>query len=95
MGATRMIGAMQSYRELMTSLFFARLEAGGTLSQEDEARFAGALDRCWNAMSEEEQDAIEKEIATGTTPTVNQEPDEDDREVGAGSTLIPRTKRAA
>lgn len=41
-----MIGAMQSYRELMRSLFFARLEAGGTLTQEDEARFAGALERC-------------------------------------------------
>lgn len=90
-----MIGAMRSYRELMTSLFFARFEAGGTLTQEDEARFAGALDRCWNAMAEQEQDAIEEEIATGASPTVSQEPDEDDREVAAGSTVIPRTKRAA
>ena len=90
-----MNGAARTYRELIVELFLARQWAGGALSQVEEARFAGALDRCWNAISESEQDEIESELASNSVPQVSEEPNQEDREVVTGSTGLPRAKRAA
>jgi hypothetical protein len=95
MGSSSMIGAARTYSELIVELFLARLGAGGALSQAEEARFAGALDRCWHAMSEAEQDEIESELASKNVPQVSEEPNQEDREVVTGSTGLPRAKRAA
>jgi hypothetical protein len=85
-----MIGAVQKYRELIFELLLEREVAPDGLSQESEARYAGALDRCWYAMSEEEQEAIENELASKASPTVAEEPSWQDREVNKGSTELPR-----
>jgi hypothetical protein len=90
-----MIGAAQKYRELVLELLFEREAAPDGLSQETEAQYAGALDRCWRAMSEEEQDAVEGEFASKVPPTVSQEPRWRDREVNKGATELPRVEEAA
>jgi hypothetical protein len=55
-----MIGVAQRYNELLTTLLVERELAGGTLSEEEESRFVEELDRCWWALTPEEQDAIER-----------------------------------
>lgn len=86
-----MIGALRSYRELTTSLWLARLEAGGTLSQDDELKFTSALCRAWDAMTDEERDEAEKDMKR--VPTVGSEPEETlDVPVALGATTRPRKK---
>ena len=58
-----MNGAAQRYRELMLEWDLARAEAGGTLPQKEDLRYAAAIDRCWVAMTEDEQDAYDEERA--------------------------------
>ena len=58
-----MIGAARRYRELMTTLLMDRELAGGTLREEEESRHVEALDRCWWAMSQEEQEEAERWLA--------------------------------
>ena len=54
-----MIGASRRYSELLVQLLLFRETAGGVLPPEDEARLAAELDRCWQEMSEEEQQAAD------------------------------------
>jgi hypothetical protein len=90
-----MIGATQKYRELVFELLLERAAAADVLPQETEARFAGALDRCWHAMSPEEQETMERQFASETMPTVAEEPNLSDREVSKGATELPRVGEAA
>ena len=86
-----MIGVLQKYRELETSLWLARAEAKYNLSQQDELKFVKALDRCWDAMTDEEQATIEAE-RNAPPPGVLEEPNMVDREVVLGSKVMPRVK---
>ena len=54
-----MIGAAQRYRELVFDLVLRRELAGGSLAPAEEARLTGELDRCWNAMDDDEQEEFE------------------------------------
>lgn len=58
-----MIGAAKRYQELLTSLLIERELAGGSLSDELESRHVEELDRCWWAMTNEEQAEAERQIA--------------------------------
>lgn len=53
----------QRYRELLDDLILVRRLADGDLPQEIEARFVNALYRCWQQMSDEEQEREEKRLA--------------------------------
>lgn len=90
-----MIGAAQKYRELVFELRLERAASDSDLSQEMEARYAGALDRCWHAMSEEEQEAVESAFSSDTKPAVAEEPNLRDRELTKGATELPRIEEAA
>lgn len=50
---------MARYRALIDLWMDARAEAGGKLTQEEEAHWAGYCDRVWVGLSEDEQDALE------------------------------------
>lgn len=54
-----MIGAAKTYYRLTMQLLIEREVMGGALSDEDEARFIEELDRCWFAMTPEEQEEAE------------------------------------
>jgi hypothetical protein len=58
-----MIGAAKRYRELLMALLLERELAGGTLPEEIESRHVEALDRCWWAMTNAEQEAVERAMA--------------------------------
>lgn len=85
-----MIGAAQKYVELLLE----REASDSGLSQETEARYAGALARCWHAMSEEEQEAVESDLSSDRKPAVAEEPNLSDHEVAKGSSELPRLWRA-
>jgi hypothetical protein len=57
------IGAARRYREMLTSLLMEREIAGGSLPEEDESRYVEELDRCWWAMSDADQQEVERAIA--------------------------------
>jgi hypothetical protein len=71
----------------MLELHLARVEAGGGLSQEEESKFVQRLDSHWWAMSEEDRETIEEELAG---LKVSQEPQLRDREVFIGDKITPR-----
>jgi hypothetical protein len=50
---------MARYAALITLWMQAREEAGGKLTQAEEALWAGYCDRVWMTLSEDEQDAYE------------------------------------
>lgn len=56
----------RQYREMMRQWEIDRIAAGGSLSQEEEARRAGEIDRHWMQMSEDEQEEYEVEIKLKT-----------------------------
>jgi len=72
----------------MLELHLARVEAGGTLTQDKESEFVERLDHHWMAMSEEDQSTIEEALAG---LKVSGEPKLLDREVFIGSQTTPRT----
>jgi hypothetical protein len=55
-----MIGAAQRYQELLVDLMLQRRLAGGALDPSVESELVEALDRCWRAMSDTEQDEAEQ-----------------------------------
>jgi hypothetical protein len=79
---------LENYRREMFELHLARVEAGGSLSQEEESKFVERLDHHWRALSEEDQGAIEQELANGLN--VSEEPQLLDREVFVGGEVTPR-----
>lgn len=58
-----MIGAARRYRELLTQLLLEREEKGEAWLEADESRFVEELDRCWWAMTDAEQDEVERTLA--------------------------------
>jgi hypothetical protein len=64
-----MIRAAQRYRELFLDLTLRRARSNEARSPAQEAQSAADLDRWWNAMTAEEQDAMEQWLATATPPS--------------------------
>jgi hypothetical protein len=86
-----MIGAAQRYRELLVELLLRRAQEGGELSPAEEAHFASALDLCWNAMTDAEQEEIEDEIAAyRSPPDAPQDLAIEDLRVDMGASIAPR-----
>jgi hypothetical protein len=85
-----MIGAAQRYRELLFDLVLQRALAGGSLTPADEARLVAELDRCWNTMTDDEQDEMERSLAEQAAPSAPASLAEEDRAVERGSHLPPR-----
>jgi hypothetical protein len=85
-----MIGAAQRYRELIFDLVLRRELAGGALAPAEEARLVSELDRCWNAMTDEEQEDMERELAEQAPPSAPETLAAEDRAVERGAHLPPR-----
>jgi hypothetical protein len=90
-----MIGAKDRYIELVTELLLQRALADDQLPEDDEARYADELDRCWWAMSRSEQDEVERAIADQPSLTAPVELGESDTEVRRGAKEPPRKKLQA
>ncbi|MSP62527.1 MAG: hypothetical protein EXR72_19785 [Myxococcales bacterium] len=79
----------------MTELLLLRELAHGDLPTREEARFAAAMDRSWQVMTDEEQEAVERDFArkalTGAPLRLN----EIAASVQIGSHDTPRRARAA
>lgn len=91
-----MTGAGQRYDELRVELMLQRAEAGGELPQEAEARFAAELDRCWEAMTDAEQEHVENSLrAPASSPQAPEELGEVDQIVSNGGHEPPRVPKAA
>lgn len=52
---------MARYRELVAKWMAVRESAGVPLTQAEEVRWAGEVDRIWVALTEDEQDTLELE----------------------------------
>lgn len=87
-----MIGAKDRYIELVTELLFRRALADDKLPEEDEARYVDELDRCWWAMSRQEQDEVELAIANQPSLEAPVELGESDTAVQRGAKEPPRKK---
>lgn len=85
-----MIGAAQRYRELLEDLLLERELRDGNLPPTEEARFAGELDRCWNAMTEQEQEDAERRFVEHIIPVSTLELSEEDIHVTQGARIPPR-----
>ncbi len=85
-----MIGAAQRYRELLFDLVLQRELAGGSLAPAEEARLVADLDRCWNAMADEEQDEMERALAQQAPPSAPESLAAEDHAVERGAHLPPR-----
>ena len=86
-GVVSRVSHLEAYRREMFELHLARVEAGGSLTQDEESKFVERLDHHWQAMSEEDQATIEEELAG---LKVSEEPQLLDREVFIGSETTPR-----
>jgi hypothetical protein len=85
-----MIGAAQRYRELVLDLLLRRALSNGELPPVQEAQAAAELDHCWNAMSDEEQDAMEQWLATPAPPAAPESLSSEDQTVELGAHVGPR-----
>lgn len=85
-----MIGAAQRYRELVLDLMLRRALAAGELAPAHEARTAAELDHCWNAMTDEEQEAMEQWLATPAPPAAPDSLSSEDQTVARGAHMLPR-----
>lgn len=85
-----MIGAAQRYRELFLDLMLQRALSTGELPPTQEARSAAELDHCWNAMTDEEQDAMEQWLATTAPPAAPESLFSEDQTVERGARILPR-----
>lgn len=81
---------IEEYRRLLTELEFERTLRGGELPQEAELAYAERFELLWNAMSAEEQAALEAQLRAPVLPGVRREPNEKDCEVTLDSTSPPR-----
>jgi hypothetical protein len=88
-----MTDAARRYQELLLELLLERalaVLAGGELAQNHEARFVADLDRCWQAMTDEEQEQAERRLAERSVPSAPAELAQEDLAVGVGSRDGPR-----
>ena len=85
-----MIGAAQRYRELVFDLVLRRELTGGSLAPAEEARLAGELDRCWNAMSDDEQEEFERFLREQGPPAAPESLSTEDTAVERGARVLPR-----
>lgn len=56
------VNAKEHYLELVAELLLQRARVNAALPDEDEARYADELDRCWWVMSRSEQNEVEGAI---------------------------------
>lgn len=89
-----MIGAATRYRELLTQLLMHRELAGGTLPEEVESQFVEELDRCWWALTPQEQGDIEQALGDETPPTASVDLRLADKAIAPGSHGLPREQAA-
>jgi hypothetical protein len=89
-----MIGAAQRYIQLATELLLLRELSGGPLSDELESAYIDQFDRCWQAMTREEQDDAEWLIAQTAINAPN-DLGEADVVVTLGKKERPRSKALA
>jgi hypothetical protein len=87
-----MIGAADRYMQLLEELFLKRALTGDSLSEDDEAAFADELDRCWWAMTKEEQDGIEHMVSNQASLDAPAQLGESDTLVTRGSKEPPRRR---
>jgi hypothetical protein len=85
-----MIGVAKRYRELLTALLIERELVGGTLPDDVESLRVEALDRCWWAMTRDEQDDVEKELADEKTIDAPADLQTEDTCVEEGQRALPR-----
>jgi hypothetical protein len=69
-----MTEGMARYRALIELWMQAREEAGGKLTQEEEALWMGYCDRVWTTLSEDEQSDYEKLAYEGAFEAARQPP---------------------
>ena len=89
-----MIGAARRFSELMSDLLLRREIAGAPLSQEEESDAAAELERCWWAMTQEEQADSERVFSAQHVPGAPAELDQLDEAIKAGSRSFPRKTAA-
>jgi hypothetical protein len=90
-----MIGAAARFRELMTDLLLQRALAGGLLHEMRESEYAAELERCWWAMSTDEQEDAEAHFNDNPPATSSSEKLLHDRIAKIGSHDPPRQSEAA
>ena len=90
MDSRMMRGAAARYRELLIEWLLERTRDGGSGSLPDavEAARAAELDRCWQFMTDEEQDAAERWWAS--SPKAPAQLAYEDVKVGRGEQVFPR-----
>jgi hypothetical protein len=84
------IGVARRYQELLIELELQRRLAGGALDCEVESRLVDALDRCWRAMSDAEQDEAERAFAARGKVDAPTDLNLSDQVVAPGSSVVPR-----
>jgi hypothetical protein len=89
-----MIGAAQRYIHLATELLLLRELNGGPLSDDLESAYIEQFDRCWRAMTPEEQEDAEQLIAQ-TAINAPDDLGEADVVVTIGKKERPRLRAAA
>lgn len=89
-----MTGAAQRYDELRIELELLRALQPEGLAQSIEADFAAELQRCWEAMTDQEQDEVEASLG-GDAPQAPEQLDQEDDRVAAGERSLPRKAVAA
>ena len=85
-----MTGAAQRYNELRMELTLLRALSSEPLPQDDEARYATDLQRCWEAMTEEEQEQVEASLADDFVPSAEEDLAQEDEVVPEGGKVLPR-----
>lgn len=90
-----MTGAAQRYDELRVELTILRASASEPLPQDVEADFAADLQRCWDAMTDEEQERMEASLAEDFVPSAEEDLAQEDEVVPDGGKFLPRKVAAA
>lgn len=80
----------EEYSKLMNELLLLRETEGGTLSDEIESTYVERLDALWWQLSEEEQNAYERELALSDSPQSPESLSFVDCEVPLGTKTHPR-----
>lgn len=85
-----MIGAAERYLELLVDIAVRRARAGGVLEPQEESELVEALDRCWRAMTDDEQDVAERAYAERRRVVAPASLGFEDQAVGPGRCVGPR-----
>ena len=85
-----MIGAARRYREMLTALLMERELAGGSLPDESESNHVEELDRCWWAMTDSEQQDVERRLASEHLIDAPSDLGVEDVSVQKGEHALPR-----